>query len=44
MRNFLAGVIILFLGRVDISWVNLRRLGNQLGGILVPFVLVIMLS
>ena len=32
------------LGRVDNSWVNLRRLGNQLGGILEPFVLVIILS
>jgi hypothetical protein len=34
----------LALGRVDNSWVNLRRLGNQLGGILEPFVLVIILS
>jgi len=32
------------LGRVDNSWVNLRRLGNQLGGILEPFVLMIILS
>ena len=32
------------LGRVDNSLVNLRRLGNQLGGILEPFVLVIILS
>ena len=32
------------LGRVDNSWVNLRRLGNQLGGILERFVLVIILS
>ena len=32
------------LGRVDNSWVNLRRLGNELGGILEPFVLVIILS
>ena len=32
------------LGRVDNSWVNLRRLGNQAGGILEPFVLVIILS
>ncbi len=35
---------VLGLGRVDNSWVNLRRLGNQLGGILEPFVLVIILS
>jgi len=34
----------LTLGRVDNSWVNLRRLGNQLGGILEPFVLMIILS
>ena len=32
------------LGRVDNSLVNLRRLGNQPGGILEPFVLVIILS
>ena len=32
------------LGRVDNSWVNLRRLGNQLDGILELFVLVIILS
>jgi len=29
---------------VDNSLVNLRRLGNKLGGILEPFVLVIILS
>ncbi len=28
---------------MDNCWVNLRRLGNQLGGILEPFVLVIIL-
>ena len=46
-----SGIVKLFfsvwgsrLGRVDNSWVNLRRLGNQLGGILEPFVLVIILS
>ena len=38
------GFLQLNLGRVDNSWVNLRRLGNQLGGILEPFVLVIILS
>ena len=36
--------IVVRLGRVDNSLVNLRRLGNQLGGILEPFVLVIILS
>ncbi len=36
--------LLVGLGRVDNSWVNLRRLGNQLGGILEPFVLVIILS
>ena len=39
-----AAFVVCFLGRVDNSWVNLRRLGNQLGGILEPFVLVIILS
>ena len=35
---------IMGLGRVDNSLVNLRRLGNQLGGILESLVLVIILS
>ena len=45
MVPFLIGKITWHsLDRVDNSWVNLRRLGNQLGGILEPFVLVIILS
>ena len=49
MRSLIDGLektseFVTGLGRVDNSWVNLRRLGNQLGGILEPFVLVIILS